>query len=69
VNELGIRATFVETTYSFCIIGAFFGASMTVEKSCGSWWKSNRLSKIIKLAIVIPVSVGYVYGFSNKSLI
>ncbi len=53
-------------TYSFGIIGAFWGAAYAVEEHCGDWWKGN---KIIKFIIVLLSSLLYLWVFSNICII
>ena len=37
-EELGLNITFMDITYIFSIIGAFWGACLTIEHSPGEWW-------------------------------
>jgi hypothetical protein len=69
INQIGLRATFLESTYSFGIIGAFWGVSLTVENNCGRWWINTFPNLLIKGLVIIGFSTGYVYTFSNLILI
>ena len=57
LKEFGLLRTFLEVPYLFGILGAFWGASLTVETECHKWWEQNNLFKIIcKLFLVLICS-------------
>ena len=69
MDRIGLKATFLESTYSFGIIGAFWGASITLENQCGNWWTSSTIKKFIKLSISLLLGLGYILMFGLIFLI
>ena len=63
IEELGIQYTFIEIPYIFGIIGSFWGASLTIEYECNKWWNSSVIKTIIKVAITVVFSIGYLLLF------
>jgi hypothetical protein len=59
----------METTFSFGIISSFIGASFSIERNCGNWWKSYIGNRLIKCFIVTVSGFLYLYLFSNSQLI
>ena len=51
-EELGLKNTFNDIPYIFCMMGAFWGACLTIENNPGEWWyqpliiDENELAKI-----------------------
>ena len=51
-EEIGMKSTFNDIPYIFCMMGAFWGACFTIENNPGEWWyqpliiNENELSKI-----------------------
>lgn len=37
-EELGLKSTFSEIPFIFCMMGAFWGACLSLEKNPGEWW-------------------------------
>ena len=51
----GIKKSFNDLSYIFGVVGAFWGASFTVEKNIGKWWggESKRIFVIKAISIII----------------
>ena len=51
-EELGLKSTFNNIPYIFCMMGAFWGACLAIENNPGIWWyqpliiDENKLTKI-----------------------
>ena len=51
-EELGLRSTFNDIPYIFCMMGAFWGACLAIENNPGEWWyqpliiDENEIAKI-----------------------
>jgi hypothetical protein len=65
LNIIGLKGTFIDTTYLYGIIGAFWGASYAVEQNCGNWWKAHKGNKIIKFIIIFISVFVYLFIFSK----
>jgi hypothetical protein len=54
-ENFGIKQSFIELSYIFGVVGAFWGASFTVEKNIGKWWgsSSKRIFAIKVLSIFL----------------
>lgn len=66
VNFLGMQATFLDSAYIFGIIGAFWGVSLTVEKTCHKWWGKTKITNtLIKIAFTFMVGEGMLLFFSK----
>lgn len=37
-DELGLKSTFNDIPYIFCMMGAFWGSCLTIENNPGEWW-------------------------------
>ena len=56
IELFGIKQGFLYITLLGGIVGAFWGASFTVEKKVGKWWsKRSKKKSIIKIIIIIVV--------------
>ena len=50
-EEIGLKSTFNDIPYIFCMMGAFWGVCLTIENNPGEWWyqpliiNENELSK------------------------
>jgi hypothetical protein len=64
-NNFGLKETFNEITFSYGLLGAFWGTSLTVEKGCGQWWDTNKFNKVKKIIITLILVGLYLYIFSN----
>ena len=55
LKNFGIKKSFNDLSYIFGVVGAFWGASFTVEKNIGKWWGgvSKRIFIIKVLSIII----------------
>ena len=55
-KNFGIKRSFNDLSYIFGVVGAFWGASFTVEKNIGKWWggvpKKISIIKVISIIIV-----------------
>ena len=60
-KNFGIKKSFDDLSYIFGVIGAFWGASFTVEKNIGKWWggESKRIF-IIKVISIILVNAFFI---------
>jgi hypothetical protein len=60
-KNFGIKKSFDDLSYIFGVIGAFWGASFTVEKNIGKWWggESKRIF-IIKVISIISVNAFFI---------
>lgn len=61
VDELGIKTTFINITYIFGTIGAFWGASFAVEKDCSKWWEGSFKFLLLKILIILCFGIGFNY--------
>lgn len=52
LEMFGIRESFQEITCLFCVAGAFWGASFTVEKNVGKWWGGNFSCKFFLVKVI-----------------
>ena len=58
----GIKQTFNDLSYIFGVVGAFWGASFTVEKNIGKWWGgSSKNIVIIKILSIIVVNIVFIF--------
>ena len=61
IESFGIRKSMSELNYIFGVVGAFWGASFTVEKNIGKWWGENNSKtyflKILSIFIVNGVFI------------
>lgn len=58
----GIKQSFNDLSYTFGVVGAFWGASFTVEKNIGKWWgKSSKNIIIIKILSIIIVNIVFIF--------
>jgi hypothetical protein len=57
LHHLGLKSTFLDTSYLFGIIGMYWGASLTVERNCGKWWEGKWRNLLSKVFMVILVGV------------
>lgn len=59
----GIKQSFNDLSYIFGVVGAFWGASFTVEKNIGKWWgKSSKRIVIIKIISIIIVNLVFIFA-------
>jgi hypothetical protein len=61
LNNLGIKNSFFEIADIFIIIGAFWGASFTVEKNIDKWWNDNLLYSLLKVLCAICVNLFFIF--------
>lgn len=61
IEQLGVKKTFTELSYIFGIIGAFWGASNTVENEVGVWWEASCLNLSLKIFTTLLVNILYFY--------
>ncbi|MCQ2817938.1 MAG: hypothetical protein MJ252_11795, partial [archaeon] len=47
-EEIGKKNTIKQSTFIFTLLGAFWGASLTIEKGTGQWWKVSLVNFFIK---------------------
>ena len=58
----GIKQSFYDLSYIFGVVGAFWGASFTVEKNIGKWWGgSSKNIIIIKILSIIIVNIVFIF--------
>ena len=58
----GIKQSFNDLSYIFGVVGAFWGASFTVEKNIGKWWGgSSKNIIIIKILSIIIVNIVFIF--------
>jgi hypothetical protein len=66
IQIFGIRQCIINISASFGIIGAFWGAALTVEKKVGKWWggksKKQKIIKIICTLVVCGIFTGIIYS-------
>lgn len=61
LKNFGIKKSFNDLSYIFGVIGAFWGASFTVEKNIGKWWGiSSKRIFIIKIISIIIVNTIFI---------
>lgn len=58
-EELGLLRTFKEIPYVCGILGAFWGASFTIEYDCDKWWVSKMPFLLIKISITVAFCAVY----------
>ena len=61
IEQLGVKKTFTDISYIFGIIGAFWGASNTVENEVGVWWEASCLNLSLKIFTTLLVNILYFY--------
>lgn len=61
IEQLGVKKTFTDLSYIFGIIGAFWGASNTVENEVGVWWEASCLNLSLKIFTTLLVNILYFY--------
>jgi hypothetical protein len=64
--SIGSEATFMEITYIYGFLGAYWGTSLTIEKNCGQWWDSGFKNSFKKLLITSILAGLYLWAFSNN---
>jgi hypothetical protein len=58
----GIKQSFNDLSYIFGAVGAFWGASFTVEKNIGKWWGGGSKNIIIiKILSIIIVNIVFIF--------
>ena len=58
IDTFGLKEAILNTSFLVGLIGAFWGASFTVEKKVGNWWNWNKKSnKIIIIKILCTLLV------------
>ena len=61
-KNFGIKKSFNDLSYIFGVIGAFWGASYTVEKNIGKWWGvGSKQIFIIKVISIIIVNTFFIF--------
>ena len=61
LNNLGIKNSFFEIADIFTIIGAFWGASFTVENNINKWWNDNLGYSLLKVLCAILVNFFFIF--------
>ena len=61
IEQLGLKKTFTDLSYIFGIIGAFWGASNTVENGYGVWWEATFLNLTLKVFTTVIFNILYFY--------
>ena len=58
IDTFGLKEAILNTSFLVGLIGAFWGASFTVEKKVGNWWNWNKKSnKIIIIKILCTLFI------------
>ncbi len=68
ITHLGIKSTFLDVTYIYGILGAYWGASFTVENQIGEWWVSSVPNLLIKILITTTIGALFLLLFSTYFL-
>ena len=62
VETFGIRKSISELNYIFGVVGAFWGASFTVEKNIGKWWGENNCKTyFVKILSIIGINGVFIF--------
>ena len=61
LENMGIKNSFFEIADIFTIIGAFWGASFTVENNINKWWNDNLRYSLLKILCVIMVNFFFIF--------
>ena len=62
IELFGIKQGFLNITFLSGVIGAFWGASFTVERKVGKWWSKRSIKKsIIKIINIIVVCGFFIF--------
>ena len=57
----GIKQSLLNISFLSGVVGAFWGASYTVEKKVGKWWSKSSVKKsIIKIIYILVVSAIFI---------
>ena len=60
-QNFGIKQSFIDLSYIFGVVGAFWGASFTVESNIGKWWgSSSKGIFIIKVLSIILFNIIFI---------
>jgi hypothetical protein len=65
ISHLGIKSTFLDITYIYGILGAYWGASFTVENNIGEWWVNSVWNLLIKVLITTTIGAVFLLIFSK----
>ena len=61
LEMFGIKQSLLNISFLSGVVGAFWGASFTVEKKVGKWWSKRSLKKsIIKILYILAVSAIFI---------
>ena len=61
IEMFGIKQGFLDLSFLSGIIGAFWGASFTVENNVGKWWSKRSVKKsIIKILFIVFICVIFI---------
>ena len=61
LEMFGIKQSLLNISFLSGVVGAFWGASFTVEKKVGKWWSKRSLKKsIIKILYILVVSAIFI---------
>ena len=61
LEMFGIKQSLLNISFLSGVVGAFWGASFTVEKKLGKWWSKRSLKKsIIKILYILAVSAIFI---------
>ena len=62
IELFGIKQGFLNITFLSGVVGAFWGASYTVEKKVGKWWSKRSIKKsIIKIANILVICSFFIF--------
>ena len=62
IELFGIKQGFLNITFLSGVVGAFWGASFTVERKVGKWWSKRSIKKsIIKIINIIVVCGFFIF--------
>ena len=61
LEMFGIKQSLLNISFLSGVVGAFWGASYTVEKKVGKWWSKSSVKKsIIKIIYILVVSAIFI---------
>ncbi len=61
IENIGIKKSFLEISDIFTVIGAFWGASFTVENNINKWWNDNLGYSLLKVLCAILVNFFFIF--------
>jgi hypothetical protein len=63
LDYLGIKKSFLNIGNVFCIVGAFWGTSLTLEKKIDKWWNDKVILSLLK--VLLAILLNFVFIFFN----